>query len=497
LASGTGLRVTNEEDFTFSSIDISSKCSYTTSASVTPDTSNITTQCNATTESGDWINHSLYPVQVTDSEVELDTNYSSERKLELIEGKGVNWTSLKISGFGNPPSVCSSPDTSTVSLSASSTTNKTVEFTCDPGSVGTPSFTPVNKSGHEKYWYNTTLTVASNLTEDKPLVWPIDESNLKNWQDRDAGSAKAIVDGKSSDIIIVDGVGTTYVKVQDVFGNSSLLEGSHDAGLTWTYGDDSSSDSTSDGGSTGSTGSSTDDSTDNTDEDTTIRFTETTVRGIPGQTTPSSFVVKNFLAENNSVTIAKQAGNPACQLVDVETRTDYTTQNDRVRITFSNEFDDGGTYTIPSRSYGYTEGSFSVRVGVQVDAPTDEEMQNQFNGTDELVCPFEVTPEKGSAEPLRLVIEPRTTLQDVLNNFYRALPLTGDASQLFRSRDVCMDVQVQSIEFCPEDKVVEDVPVPAHTAFAVIFLLILGAALIGSTRFSYTVIWKKYVLGQK
>jgi len=443
---------------------------------------------------GDWINHTLHGFSVTPSEVSLNQSYNGERNLELVEGKAVNWTSLNTTEFTNPPVTCSRSNATTVSLQSSTTSNKTIQFSCNPGGTGSPSFTPIDKSDYEKYWYNTTLTVASNLTENETLVWPIEESNLKNWQDRDAGSAKAIVNGKSSDISIVDGVGTAYVKVQDDFGNSSLHEGSHDAGLSWTYGDDGGS---SDGGTTGSTDSSTEDSTSSTDEDTTIRFTETTVRGIPGQTTPSSFVVKNFLAENNSVKIAKKAGNPACQLIDVETRTSYETRNEQVRITYSNEFDDGGTYTIPSRSYGFTEGSFSVRVGVEVDAPTDEELQNQFNGQEELVCPFEVNPGKGKAGELQLEIERRTTLQDVLNNFYRALPLTGDGTQLFKSQDICMDTQVREIRFCPEDKVIEDFPVPAQTASAVFFLLILSAVVIAATRFSYSVLWKRYVLGQK
>ena len=450
--------------------------------------------------SGDFLTDEReFPFEISASSITLGKNYVGTRNFQVNETAGFDWKSINITQSVTEPSSCSQSNSSTVDIDADSFTNTTVKFSCNPGSSGSPTFTPVNKSGYERYWYNTTLTVESNLTENKTLVWEVNESNLKNWQDRDAGSASAVVNGKTSDITVVDGVDTSYVKVEDDFGNSSLHEGSHDAALTWTYGKDSSGSDGggSTGGSTGgNTGSSGDDSTDS-NEDTTIRFTETTVRGVPGQVTPSSFVVKNFLAENNSVTVAKKAGYPACDLLEVETQTDYTTQNERVRITHSNKFDDGGTYTIPSRSYGFTEGSFGVRVNVRVRAPTDQELQNRFKDVDELVCPFDVNAGKGAAGQLELRVVSQTTFKDVLNNFYRSLPFTGDNSQLLYSQDLCFSSQAQSPELCPEEKLVEDVPVPAQNASAVIVLLVLGMMLIGSGRFSYSVVWKKYVLGQR
>jgi hypothetical protein len=448
--------------------------------------------------SGDFLkDEKEFPFKIDADSITLGKDYVGTRRFQVKETAGFTWNGINVTQTITEPAECSQSNASTIDIAASSFSNTTVKFSCKPGNTGSPAFTAVNKSGYERYWYNTTLTVASNLTENKTLVWPIQESNLNNWQSRDAGSANAIVDEKSSDITVVDGVDTTYVKVQDDFGNSSLHKGSHSAGLTWTYGKDSDSDDG--GGSTGGggfTGGSSGDDTE-TDEDTTIRFTETTVRGVPGQVTPSSFVVKNFLAENNSVTVAKKAGYPACDLLEVETQTDYVTQNEMVRITHSNEFDDGGTYTLPSRSYGFTEGSFSVRIPVRVRAPTDEELRNRFQNESELVCPFAVNAGKGAAGTLELRVVSQTTFRDVLNNFYRGLPFTGENSQLLYSRDLCFSAQARSPELCPDGKVVEDVPVPAQNASAVAVLIILGMILIGSGRFSYSVLWKKYVLGQR
>lgn len=446
--------------------------------------------------SGDWINHQTFNFRVVPNEVDLDKNYTGTRALQLEETKGITWDNLSTEGFVSTPGSCGQSNSSFVGVSASSKENKSIGFDCDTGSVGSPALTDVNKTDYTRYWYNTTWTVDSNLTEDTRLTWPINENNLNQYDNRDSGSLDAYVDGETSDLEVVDGSGTTYVTVQTDFGNSSLHEGDHNASLTYTEGKDSGG--SSGGGSTGggSSGGGDDDDTTiiNGSVDRSIGFSDKTVEGVPGDITPDSFKISNFLAERNTVNIVEQSGQ-GCRFVKVMSQTTVeTSETGQVRIIPSNEFSDRGSYELPSREQDITQGAFSDRISVRVRLPRRERLNTVYNGTEEFTCQYSTSAVNGRADNLTLTIRAESNLQTFLNGIYN--DLFGGSQQVFVERDICLDPMSANSDNCPSGLLFSGVSLPAANVAGIGFSAIIVVLLLGLGRLGYWLVWQKTILGK-
>ena len=195
---------------------------------------------------GDWIEEDLHELEAPD-EVTLGKAFTGYQDLEVAEQAGVSWENVSTSGVVDTPTECSQNNATQISVPAGKTVNKTVGFSCSSGSIGTPTESLYDHGDYERAWYNTTLTVASNLTENSNLVWQVNKSKLPSYSEADPGSLEASVNGKSEDVTVVEGDRSIEITVQDDFGNSSLHEGSHSAALSYTVpsSDDDNSTNTS------------------------------------------------------------------------------------------------------------------------------------------------------------------------------------------------------------------------------------------------------------
>lgn len=371
---------------------------------------------------GDWLEEAQYGFQVP-SEITLSEDYTGRRKVEVEERLGVSWSDIDTTGFVDTPATCSQKNQSSISVSAGSVENRTTGFTCDPGNIGTPAQTVVNESGYERIWLNTTLSVDSNLTENSSLVWPVKESDLKNFIERDGGSLEAMVNGKSSGVSAVDASEKVYVTVEDDFGNSSLHRGTHDAALTYTIGDDDSS-SSSDGSTGGSfPGGSTEDN-ENESVDYSIDFTTQDYYTMaPGSTSRIYFTAWNYEKEENTVRISAP-DTTACSYFNVQSNF------------VGDEFDKKSSLTLPGTRQDLGSGGSDIVLMAKVQLPNRTELQTKGLG-DTFTCSFETGAGKGQAGPLNLTVKAVDTTPRWVKGVRQLVPDLPSTS-FVESREICL-----------------------------------------------------------
>jgi len=429
---------------------------------------------------GDWINQTQYSFQVP-TEVTLSKEYTGSRKLEAVEGLGISWSGINTTGFVDTPNTCTQSNYTSISVDAGESKNVSVGFSCDPGDVGSPSQTIVNKSGYERIWYNTTLTVSSNLTEESSLVWPIEEGNLKDFIERDGGSLEAQVDGKSSGVTAVDGAGQVYVTVEDDFGNSSLHEGQHSASLTYTIGEDSDSDGGSTGGGGGSVGGSSPED-DNESVEYTVDFTTQDYYTVaPGSTSKIYFTVWNYAKDENTARI-ETTDTPACSY--------FTVQSNFV----GDKFSKSTSLKIPGTQQDLGGGGADVILMAKVKLPNRTEIQEKGLG-DTFTCNFDTGAGNGEAAPLNLTVQAVDTTPRWVKGVRQLVPDLPATSLLYRE-EICLPEaggktsglkQVQRyLEEGQCSGSLHSVPLPTGEASALIFGAFVFAA--GVTRFRGKVI---------
>jgi len=374
-------------------------------------------------KSGDWINESQSSFKVP-NEIKLSEDYTGIRQLEIEENLGMNWSSIDTTGYLDTPTVCNQINQTSISISASVEENRTVGYRCDPGNVGTPNQKVENKTQYERIWYNTTLTVSSNLTENSSLVWPIDDSNLKYLTERDGGSLEAFVNGRTSNVSVTDGPEMTYVTVQDDFGNSSLHEGTHDAALTYTIGDDDSS-SSSDGSTGGSfPGGSAEDDEENESVDYSIDFTAQDYYTVaPGRTSRIYFTAWNYEKEENTVRISAP-DTAACSYFNVQSNF------------IGDEFSKSTSLNLPGTRQNLGGGGSDTVLMAKVQLPNRTELETKGLG-DTFTCSFETGAGKGRAGPLNLTVKAADTTPRWVEGVRQLLPDLPSTS-FVESREICL-----------------------------------------------------------
>jgi len=432
---------------------------------------------------GDWINETQYGFTVP-GEVTLSKTYTGSRDLETVEGLSVYWPDINTTGFVDTPNTCTQSNYTSISVSADETRNRSVGFSCDPGDVGSPSQTIVNESGYERIWYNTTLTVSSNLTENSSLVWPIDESNLKDFIERDGGSLEAQVNGKSSDVTAVDGAGQVYVNVEDDYGNSSLHKGQHSASLTYTIGDSDDSDGGGTGGGTGGTGGTggAGEEEGNETPEYDIEFTTQDYYTVaPGSTSKIYFTVWNYAKDENTARI-ETTDTPACSY--------FTVQSNFV----GDKFSKSTSLKIPGTQQDLGGGGADVILMAKVKLPNRTEIQEKGLG-DTFTCNFDTGAGNGEAAPLNLTVQAVDTTPRWVKGVRQLVPDLPATSLLYRE-EICLPEaggktsglkQVQRyLEEGQCSGSLHSVPLPTGEASALIFGAFVFAA--GVTRFRGKVI---------
>lgn len=255
----TSLEASNSQSFRFNSVDLSSKCSVTTSGDVPPGSSTVTTACTNSTFSGDWIQNEVNEssrfqegsVVIGDGVSEL---YRAGQNVSVENTRSdVNLT-VDFSGQLVEEQSCSVVD-SVRTVRASTAAEFQFEKLCSPGEV--VSHEPVQKTETAtdfKYTYRGEFEVYSNLTEEEPITFAVEKSRLSNFEERLPTETEVYVNGRGSGLSVDQRYfnDTEYVTVEvpDDFGNSSLHEGSHSVKLV--YYESKSPGGTSGGASTGS-----------------------------------------------------------------------------------------------------------------------------------------------------------------------------------------------------------------------------------------------------
>jgi hypothetical protein len=263
LYNQTQLRVDNTRNFSFSSVDISSKCTLQTEANLSSGESVVTEECSNTSFSGDWIkNEQNQSTQYGSGEVIFGKGLSeSFTATQAVEGTNVRTgTDLRVDV---DPLVSDIPGCSVVNSTqrdfpADSVTDFTFHKSCSPGSH--LNRTPVTKTETEsfyKYEIRLGFDVNSNLTEEQSVEYAVKTEWADNWNSRDPTETEAVVDGSSKDITLEERIidGTEYIifEIGENHTNSSIHEGTHSA--TLTYYESKSPGSTSGGSSSGGGGS--------------------------------------------------------------------------------------------------------------------------------------------------------------------------------------------------------------------------------------------------
>ncbi|MFU1780286.1 hypothetical protein ACM16X_02770 [Haloarcula japonica] len=330
----TKLEVSNSRNFSFSSVDISSKCSVTVSADVPEGDSTATTSCTNLTFSGDWIQNEANTSTVFDSGdvvigegVEVD--YSAVQNVSAENAR--NDVNLSVDFAGNLPEQkgCSVVDPVRTVQAGSSASEFVFEKLCDPGQLADRQ--PVEKTETATeyiYKYRAEFEVYTNLTDEEPIDFAVKRSRLSNWEERKPEETEVYVDGRDNGLTVEQRIfnGTDYVvgEIPDDFGNSSVHEGNHSFKLVYY-------ESKSTGGGTGGgTVSSSPSQETETVENVTGKYNWTVSAAVTGgsdsfQLTrePGSEFTKYIVLENTgseevplNISCVSQSG--FCSYVDLE-----------------------------------------------------------------------------------------------------------------------------------------------------------------------------------
>lgn len=359
LFNQTGLEVYNTRSFSFSGVDLSSKCSITQTSDIPSGSSKVTTSCSNDSLSGDWIkNEKNYSTEyVSGTPVfgsGVDKKFNASQKVEATNVRTDLNLTVELSGLLSKSSYCSSLNSTEQEIGKDRVESFTFRKSCSAGEE--TGYTPVQKtetSDSYKYHYQSTIKVFSNLTENQSLKHAIPENRLDNFGSREPGETTVSVDGNSNDLSIQDTRligGTEYVvlKIGDQHGNSSLHEGSHNVSLT--YYESKTPGSTSGGGSTGSSGTLLVSSGSETtvDENNGSKFSwmvsaitsEDTksfqISGYPGDSFQQFVVLRNTGDRNVSLDIDCVSQDNSCQYVDTDVdrvvlnRNSFTEKNVKV-----------------------------------------------------------------------------------------------------------------------------------------------------------------------
>jgi hypothetical protein len=343
------LSVDNNRSFSFNDVDVSSKCSSTTSVDVPSGQSVVTEACNNDSFTGDWItNEANSSTEYVSGGVligeEATESFEASQDVEVTNVRSNSDLSVNLESMLESVTGCNLQNSTTQNIPASTASSLDFLKSCSPGQH--LNRTPVLKtetSDFYKYDIEFGFEVESNLTEEQDIRYAAKKEWLDNWNSRDPTETEAFVNGRSQDVSVSEQIinGTEYVVVTvgDEYGNSSLHKGTHEASLSYYETKSPGSTSgTSGGGSTLISSSSGEErlvenvSSDKYNWTVSIVSTEDTqsyqVSGYPGASFENFIVLENTGDSNVTLDIECVDVKEACDWVDVSVDRVVLNRND-------------------------------------------------------------------------------------------------------------------------------------------------------------------------
>ena len=350
IVNRTKLVADNERGAAFHGVDVSSRCSTTTSVDVPSGESVVTSACNNNSFSGDWIkNEKNQSTEYVSGDIQfgegLDTEYDAAQSVEVSNVRSSTDLQVNLGSLVSDVPGCSLDNSTTQNAPADSVSSFEFQKSCTPGRH--LNRTPVVKTETDdfyKYEIEFGFEIHSNLTEEEATEYAVKSSWADNWNNRDPTETEALVDGSSKDIQIDERIinGTEYIVFQigENHTNSSIHEGVHSASLT--YFKDKTPGSTS-GGSTSDSTSTVllgDGSETQVEEVTSDKYNWTVsaitsqdsqkfqVSGCPGATFERYVVVRNTGDRNVTLDIECVSIEDECSWVDLSVDRVVLNRND-------------------------------------------------------------------------------------------------------------------------------------------------------------------------
>ncbi len=412
----------------------------------------------------DYLNNTNYDLRPNPSKVTLGIDYAGRLPMHINNTAPVEWTNIETTPHLSIPNKCSQINNTVVNISKNFNRNLSIGFTCNPGTKGNPGIlktldaTPNNQT---RYNYTTTdMEIYSPVTEQTPVVWKINKDELNDWDKRNNMSAS--IDGRTTNVSIEETLDFVYVTFGTDCCSSSPAPGTHTASVTYYVGEENTttvSDGSS-GGSGGGGGSIEDDETEEYD----ITFdTSNIYPAQSGTTTRRTLRINNLLAKEVTVDITELTDQyPGCRYIDIQ-----QLRND------PNTFGDSASYTLPSRTQGLTQSSFTDQISFRTALPPMQQLNGTtINGT--VTCGYKVESSAGRARDIKLTVKPQQGVLASLNEAFRR----AFGQPLYRFDTVCTALTVLQTgqESCPKSQSTT-IPVPSAAGGASILIIVgLGLA---------------------
>lgn len=343
------LSVDNNRSFSFNGVDVSSKCSTTTSVDVPSGESQVTEACNNNSFSGDWItNEENSSTQYVSGDVligeQVTESFEAGQEVEVTNVRSSSDLTIDLDSMLESVPGCTLQNSTSQEIPASTASSLDFQKSCTPGSH--LNRTPVLKtetSDFYKYDIEFGFQVNSNLTEEQNIRYAVKKEWLDNWNNRDPTETEAFVNGRSQDVSVDEQIfnDTEYVviTVGDEYGNSSLHTGTHQASLSYFESKSPGSTSgTSGGGGTLISSSSGEErlvenvSSDEYNWTVSIVSTEDSqsyqVSGYPGASFENFVVLRNTGDSNVTLDVECEGIGEACDWVDLDVDRVVLNRND-------------------------------------------------------------------------------------------------------------------------------------------------------------------------
>jgi hypothetical protein len=442
----TNLTVTNGKSFQFTNVDLSSRCSTTTSATVPSGTTEVTTACNNATYTVDDIEEKAFGFTPQPASATLGVNYLGNRPLQLNETRGVvSWTDFATTGGVMQLTGCTQTNNTRVNLTAGAITNVTVQFSCDPGQEinGTLVKTlDVGSDNHTEYNYTGYINVSNNETRGIHLIHPVSKDPLTDFGDRTSPPV-AYIDGSPV------GVGETVkTSAVDINYSTDCCTSSPNQGLhsyTLNYPVAESDTTTSNGGGGGGGGGGTGDGIGGTVTVETTDPYELTYN----TTSKAPVTLRSTVPSATTVTVTPQPDvSNGCRYVEVRERVHVSTDDDGItNVTVSEVWSRSGQFTLPSATTGLTGESISLGGDwLRLRIPSESTFNTLKNENNSLTCRFEATSTYGTAASFTVNIQPGFSTKRFVRRLLRQAgaaveavfeAVFGPDAEITRSVDVC------------------------------------------------------------
>jgi hypothetical protein len=387
LYNQTGLRVYNDRNYSFPSVNLSSRCSIVQLASVPSGSSQVTSECGNESVSGDWIknekNSSSEFVSGTARFGEgLSTRYTASQGIEVTNVRTDFNLSVNVSSLLSQRNNCNPVNDTIQEVPKDSVQTYSIDKSCETGNE--TDWSPVFKtetSDFYMYEAESTIQVFSNVTENRSIEYGIPKSRLDGWGRRDPTETEVSVDGNGNDVSVseqvFDGQEYVVVTVGDQHGNSSVHQGKHNVSLE--YFESKSPGSTSGGGSGGGGSGSllpggSETVVGNVSSDrfnwtvsavTTEDTQQFSIRGYPGDSFEKFIVLRNTGNRNVTLDVTCTSIGDSCDWVN--------TSVDRV-VLDRNSFTEKTVKVSGQVPATFSESDSPARFGIQVSDP-------RFNGS--------------------------------------------------------------------------------------------------------------------